>query len=182
MATFLGVGLLNYFALIFPALLIFFLIFAVLEKTRVLGDRKTIVNAIVAIAATFIILLSRDIVLIVQYMIPWFVIIFIFIILLLVVLKTMGATDQTIAGLLANNRTVQYIMIGIGVIILIAAIAHVYGERLLPVTEGGEISNATEGGFKQNVYQVLFNPMILGVMFILILAVFAIGLLTREKI
>lgn len=186
MATFLQIGLLKYFSIIFPALLIFFVVFAVLEKTKILGEGKTAVNAIVGIAIAFILILSKDIVAIINYMIPWFVIVFIFLILLLVVFKIMGATDQTIADLLANNKTVQWILVGIGVIILIASIAHVYGERLAPVAEGevaegAAIEDVEEGTFKQSVLKVLFNPLILGVLFVLVLAIFAIGLLTREK-
>jgi CDP-diglyceride synthetase len=183
MVSFLDIGLLNYFAIIFPALLIFFLVFAILEKTKIFGEKKTVINAVISIAIAMMIIMLKDIVAIIRYMVPWFVIIFIFLILLLIVLKIMGASDETIANMLAKNKTVQYVLIGVGFIILIAAIAHVYGERLLPVTEGGEIANAAEeGSFKQNVFQVLFNPMILGVLFVLILAVFAIGLLTRERV
>ena len=186
MATFLQIGLLNYFSIIFPALLIFFLVFAILEKTKVLGEGKTAINAVVAIALAFILILSKDLLTIVNFMAPWFVILFVFLILLLIVFKIMGASDGSIANLLASNKTLQFVLIGIGIIILIASIAHVYGERLLPVTADGEITEGAaieegEPGFKQNVYKVLFNPLMLGALFILILAVFAIGLLTREK-
>ena len=185
MATFLQIGLLNYFSIIFPALLIFFVVFAILQKTKVLGENIT-VNAIVGIAIAFIVILFRDIVTVINFMIPWFVIIFIFLILLLVVLKIMGATDATIAEMLANNKSVQWILVGIGVIILIAAIAHVYGERLVPVTAEGEIAEGAEIGegesaYKQSIMKVIFNPLILGMLFILILAIAAIGLLTRER-
>jgi hypothetical protein len=151
------------------------------------GEGKTIANAIIGIAIAFIVILFRDIVTIINYMIPWFVIVFIFLILLLVVFKIMGATDETIANLLANNKSVQWILVGVGVIIFIAALAHVYGERLAPiaegeVTEGAAVEGAVEEGtFKESVLKILFNPLILGVLFILVLAIFAIGLLTREK-
>ena len=184
MATFLQIGLLNYFAIIFPALLIFFLVFAVLQKTKILGDGKTAVNAIIAIALAFILILSKDLVKIINFMTPWFVIVFIFLILLLVIFKIMGASDSTIADLLANNKGIQWVLVLIGVVILIASIAHVYGEKLLPVTEDGELGleeGEQPSKFSSNVFKVLFNPLMLGMMFILVLAIAAIGLLTRER-
>ena len=47
MATFLDVGLFSYFNVIFPVLLIFALVFALLQKTKILGTNITI-NAIIA--------------------------------------------------------------------------------------------------------------------------------------
>lgn len=184
MATFLQIGLLNYFSIIFPALLIFFLVFGILQKTKILGDGKTAINAIIAIALAFILILSKDLVKIINVMAPWFVIVFIFLILLLIIFKIMGASDTTIADLLADNKGIQWVLVLVGVIILIASIAHVYGEKLLPVTEDGEFV-AEEGGesskFSSNVLKVLFNPLMLGTIFILVLAIAAIGLLTRER-
>ena len=187
MSTFLQIGLLNYFSIIFPALLIFFVVFAILEKTKVLGEGKLAVNAIVAIAIAFILILSKDLVKIINYMTPWFVIIFIFLIFLLILFKVMGASDATLAELLANNKGLQWVIILVGVIILIASISHVYGEKLLPVTtddvqEGTTISEGEEPTqYQKNITKVLFNPLMLGVIFILVLAVAAIGLLTRER-
>ena len=187
MASFLNIGLLNFFSIIFPMLLVFFIVFALLEKTKILGEKKTIINAIVGICAAFIVLMLKDIILIIQFMIPWFVIVFIALILLLMLFKIMGATDESIAGFFSENKTIPYVLVGIGIIILIASISHVYGERLLPLTSEREISEtsaieAGESSFKQNVFSVLFSPLVLGTLFILILAVFSIALLTKERL
>ena len=45
MATVLDIGLLEYFSIIFPAILIFLLVFALLQKIKILGDNKTIKNS-----------------------------------------------------------------------------------------------------------------------------------------
>ena len=183
MTSVLQIGVLRYFSLIFPALLVFVIVFALLEKTKVIGENK-VVNSIIAIAIGFMVILFQDIVSIINYMAPWFVLLFVFFVLLLMLYKLLGASDQNISDFFMKNKGVQALIFGIGLVILIASIAHVYGQRLLPATEGGiDVTTISEAGtFKENVLATLFNPQILGVIFILIVAVAAIVLLTKEKL
>lgn len=189
MATFLEVGVLNYFSIIFPALLVFAIVFAVLEKFKLIGGNRAL-NAIVAIVLAFIVMLSSDIVQIITFISPWFVLVFIFGILLILVYRIMGASEESISVFIQNDRAVNWFIFIIGAIIVIAGISHVYGQRLLPVTTTGVISNATAmqpgstatGQFSGNVAATFFNPKVLGFLLIMFVAVFSIGLLTREKI
>jgi len=188
MATFLQLGVLRYFSIIFPALIIFVIVFALFEKYKVLGDNR-FVHTIIALALAFLVILSADLVELINVMAPWFVIIFVFVVFLLVLLKLMGASDESISSMLTKNKGIQWILIGIGFIILIAALAHVYGERLAPATGAapaveGEAVEAAEAPttFGGNVMRVLFNPLILGVIFILLVAIFTIALITRERV
>jgi len=190
MATFLQLGLMNYFSIIFPALIVFVIVFALFQKFKILGEDKT-VHSIIAIALAFLVILSADVVELINVMAPWFVIIFVFLVLLLVLFKLMGASDENIAAILTKNKGVQWIIIGIGFIILIGALAHVYGERLAPVTaeepvEGAVVSEAIAEKepttFGENVLKILFNPLMLGVIFILLVAIFTIALITRERL
>ena len=64
MATFLDLGLLNYFAVIFPALIVFVIVYAVFEKFKLLGENKTL-HAIIAISMSFLVLTRVAIVLVV---------------------------------------------------------------------------------------------------------------------
>ena len=73
MVTFLETGLINYFAIIFPALLVFAVVFALLEKTKIVGENKGI-NAIIAIVLAFMVMLSANVAEIINYMAPWFVV------------------------------------------------------------------------------------------------------------
>ena len=77
MATFLDTGLLSYFSVIFPALLVFVIVYALLEKTKLLGENKAI-HAIAAIAIALMLMLSRNIMNVINYMAPWFVLLFVF--------------------------------------------------------------------------------------------------------
>ncbi|MBW2981772.1 hypothetical protein KY343_02720 [Candidatus Woesearchaeota archaeon] len=188
MATFLETGLLNYFSIIFPALLVFVLVFALLQKIKILGDNKTI-NALVAIALGFIVLLSESILSIINFAAPWFVVFFIFMVLLLVVFKLMGASDENIASVVRSDKVVQWAIIAISVIIIASALGNVYGQKLLPftteevnVTENGEVTSTATTSYSTNVAAVLFNPKVLGLVFLLLVAAFTIALITKEAV
>lgn len=188
MVTFLETGLLNYFSIIFPALLIFVLVYALLQKIKILGESKT-VNALVAIALGFIVLLSESVLSIINFAAPWFVIFFIFMVLLLVVFKLMGASDENIAGVIRTDKVVQWTIIAISLIIVVAAFANVYGQKLLPFTteevndtETGETISVATPSFSTNVAAVFFHPKMLGAIFLLLVAVFTIALITKEAV
>jgi len=190
MATFLETGLLNYFSIVFPALLVFVLIFALLQKIKILGESKSI-NALVAIALGFIVLLSENILSLINFAAPWFVIFFIFMVLLLVVFKLMGASDENIASVIRNDKIVQWAIIAISLIIVASALGNVYGQKLLPLTaeenvteavEDGEITSVATTSYRTNVAAVFFHPKMLGLVFLLLVAVFTIALITKEAV
>ncbi len=190
MATFLETGLLNYFSIIFPALLVFVLVFALLQKIKILGESKSI-NALVAIALGFIVLLSENVLSLINFAAPWFVIFFIFMVLLLVVFKLMGATDDNIAGVIRNDKVVQWAIIVISLIIVASALGNVYGQKLLPYTSEDNVTEAVEDvditsssttSYGTNVAAVFFHPKVLGLIFLLLVAAFTIALITKEAV
>ncbi len=184
----------NYLAVLLPALLIFVVVYALLSKTELLGKNKAFAAA-VAIIAAFLGILFKDVLVVINFMAPWFVVIFIFLVLLLVLLMILGVKEEMIAEFVSKNKGFQMLIIAIALIIFFAALGYVYGERLLPITaekapvEAKAITEAQvqpqpgeAGTFKENVFKVIFNTKVLGALFILIVAIFAIVLLTREKI
>ncbi len=181
MATFLETGLLSYFAVIFPALLVFVVVFAILEKTKLLGENKGI-NGIIAIVCAFLVIASRSIVQVIGFMAPWFVLVFIFLILLLLLYKIMGATDENIANVILKDRPIQWVLFIVGAIIVIAALSHVFGPKLLPITSGENVTAEDTQSFGYKAGQVFFHPKVLGLLLIFAIAVFAVMLITRESI
>lgn len=185
MATFLDLGILNYFNSIFPALLIFAVMFALLNKIKILGDKKGI-NAFVAIIVAFMVLISEDVTRSINLMAPWFILVFIFAILLLTVYMILGAKEEDFSSFIKTDKAIQWFIFAIGLIIVIGSLSQVYGQRFVKGTpeynetyEDGQISTST-GSFTTNVSNVFFNTKILGVLFIFLVAVFAIALLSRE--
>ena len=188
MVTFLEIGLLRYFSIIFPALLVFAIVYALLQKTKLIGESITI-NAIIAIVIAFLVMLSEDVIALINFIAPWFVLFFLFIVLLLVVYKIFGASDQNLANFITTDRPVQWAIFAVGVLIIIAGFSHVYGQRLLPATlenvtnvTGVEAVSTATSSFRENVTRIFFNPKVIGLIFIFFVAVFAISLLTREAL
>lgn len=174
MVTFLEIGLFQYFNVIFSVLLIFAIVFAVLHKTKILGENATI-SAIVAVAIALMCLLSQTVLDLINFMTPWFVLVFVFVILLILVYQMLGATEKDILGALKTEKTIQWAVFGVAIIILIAGFGHVWGETLAQQAE----ESGTEGDtFERDVYSILFDPKVLGLIFILLIAIFAIAFLT----
>jgi hypothetical protein len=89
MASFLDLGLIQYFSAIFPVLLVFAVVYALLQKTKAVGGTPTI-NALIAIVAGFLILLSEKAIAVVNFIIPWFAVVIIFFVLMILVFYTFG--------------------------------------------------------------------------------------------
>lgn len=182
MATILDLSLLHAFDFVFPVLIVFAIVFAVLQKTSVIGKSMGI-NATIAIAAAFLVLLSESARGIIMFMIPWFSVAIIFFILLTLVFMTFGAKEETFAAAL-KDKTVVWTILGVIIVIALAAFANVFGQQLTAAgTSGGAAVNGTSGGvatsdYQQNLYATLFHPKVLALIVLFVIAVFAILLLT----
>ncbi len=179
MATFLDIGLLNYFNVIFPVLLVFSVLFALLQRFEILG-KNMVLNAIVAISVAFLFLLSRTLIDLINFVAPWFVFVFIFLVLLLMIFHTLGATEGDIASVLKSDKTIAWAVVGVALVILIAGFGKVLGQTIGPYLadspEGA--SGVATGDFQQNVFATLFHPKVLGLIVLFGVAIFAIAFLS----
>ncbi len=180
MATFLEtIGVLDYFSALFAALLVFAIVFAILHQTRLLGENKA-VQGLIAILLAILVLLNEDLINLVNFISPWFVIVFVFLILLLLTYRLFGISEGSIVNFMTHDRTVNWVLLAIGIIILLAGIFNVFGERALQAREGVNETNSEVsdgGGFTSNVFNTLFHPKMLGLILVLAIAVFAVAFL-----
>lgn len=183
MATFLDVGLIKAFDVILPFLLVFAIVYAILHKTKLIGESPAF-NAIVAISAAFMVLISDTIAQIINFSVPWFVVTIIFLILLVLLFQTLGAKEADIAKAV-GDKTVQWILIGITLIILIAAFASVFGQQLTErsMQGGAPVINGTTGNvatadLETNIYATFYHPKVLGFLVIFGIAIAAVFLLS----
>lgn len=184
MATFLEVGLLENFSILFSFLFVMAIVFGIFSLTGVLSENRGI-QVILSFVIGLMVLIVPDVNRLITTMVPWFVLFFIFILFLLMAYKIFGATDADIMGVLRTNGAITWFVGIIFIIIIIAAFSSVYGGTLLPVTsdgtdgiplEGGEVNTATTD-YGTNVAATFFHPKVLGMLFILILGVFAVAIL-----
>ncbi len=187
MATFLDVTLLQYFSIVFPLILVFVVTFALLEITKILGENKSI-NAVVAIVIALITIMSTDILKVVNWVTPWYVLLIFFIFMLYFMFRFMGISEKDFAEKIVVDRSVYWTVIVIAIIIMFSGLGAVYGPKLTPpgsvaqeiTTDGIPATGAAGSAFEANVYQTIFNPKILGMILVLAICVFAILLLTKE--
>ena len=184
MATFLDTSLLTYFSSVFPVLLVFAFMFAILQKTKAIGETPAI-NALVSAVAALLILLAPKAIRIINFMIPWFAVVIIFFILLILVFKIFGLKDESLVAVVTKDGSVYWTLIAICLAIVGAAMGDAFGQEALVAggtADGGvaiEGSRTTTGGdFQSNVWSIVKNPKILGMIIIFAIAVLAISLLT----
>ncbi|HLD79046.1 MAG TPA: hypothetical protein VJA18_00630 [Candidatus Nanoarchaeia archaeon] len=179
MATPLDLGLLGVVDFIFPFLLVWAFMFAMLQKTKIIGDAM-VVNALIATVAGFTVLLSRTVVDLINFMIPWFAIAIIFFILLLLLFMIMGYKEINAY----QDPGVRWVLIAVGILIAFAAFGKVLGQSLLEQAAQPTEVQAGDGGgvasesFQQSIFLTIFHPKVLGLLIVFAIAVFTVALMS----
>ena len=180
MATFIEtLGLLNYFSGLFAAVLVFAIVFALLHQTRILGENKAI-QALIAVILALLVLIYPDLVNLINFIAPWFVLLFVFIIMLLMVWRIFGVSESSISEFVLNEKAVNWAFVAVGLLILLAGIFNVFGQRALEQQGSGSDGGAEtgeDGQFDSNLFTTLFNPKIMGVGLVFAIAIFSIAFL-----
>jgi hypothetical protein len=177
MATFLDALFLDKFSVVFVLLLVFGVLYAILKTTKVLGDNNNL-NSLVAIAVTFLVLISSESQQVIKNIMPLFFFLILFIFFILVGLRFLGMGDSVIEDGMKKWGPVHTSVLVVMCIIFAIGIASVFGNKMLPLTQNSTSINATDYG--ANVGQAIFHPKVLGTIFILMIGMFAILLLTGE--
>lgn len=170
MATVFDVGLMSQFSVIFVWLFIFTLVYAVLQVTKVLGANKGL-DAMIAITIAFFFSLSSELSEVISTMTPWFVIFIMFIFFVWMIGMFMGMEQTELTNVFGKGGGAFWWIFSFALIILIYAVSKVFGQKLL---EGGGAANATSTGFAANVMSTIFNPQLLGMALLLIIASFVV--------
>ncbi len=191
MATLLDSGLLGTLAPILSLLFVMAVVFGVLSMTKLFGDNKGI-HILIAFILGVLVLLMPNVNQVITTMMPWFTFLFIFIVFLLLIYKIFGATDSDISGFLKAERTLGWLIVIVALIIVGGSLAKVYGEKFLPLTTGPAVDGAqglpadpgtaltSTGDYGGNLAAAFFHPKILGFGLIMIIAVFAMAVMSME--
>jgi hypothetical protein len=186
MATFLDVGLYKHFYVIFPVLLVFVTTFALLQKSKLFGDNKGI-HSLIAICIALLMLFSPGVIAVISIMAPWFVLLFIFVLLVILGFMFLGVQDKSILDVVNSWGTMHWFLLFFAIIIFIGAIASVYGSSMLPYSGGatgtavtaGTNTTTSTGDFNSNVGRTIFHPKVVGLVFVLSVATFTIKLIAQ---
>ncbi len=165
MATFLDIGLLEYFTPIFVFILIFILVYALLQKTSLLGGSQKL-DFMLAVLVALLALISQATINFVTIMSTWYVILIVAVILMTLAIS-IGGKDQ-ITEIPGGFQTIFWA----GIVILVVSIGYVFGPVFTPYAAG-----ADSGWW---VLRTIFNPRIFGVLLIMLIALILINKLTEE--
>ena len=169
MATFLDVTGLQYFSNLFAFLFVWLIVYALLAYTKALGDNH-LIHALIGLIVGLFALFSPIVTNAIIYIAPWFALIFVFVMLIMVAGNMFGATD------IGTSPAFRGIILALLVIILIVGVLiHVREQISVPeeITEKSDFSKITN---------VLFHPKFIGMVFILVIAVFTVGLLASKPV
>lgn len=178
MAAEIGFGLLESFTPLFSFLLVFVVVYALLEKTRVMGENRGL-HSMIALCIALIIIISPAVNQIIVETTPWFVLLFVFLMFLLMGVKFMGISEEDFITTM-GGATASWWLVAISLIILLGVAGQIFGPKLLAITAGGgeEVPTTTGGtgtaSYSTNLGNTIFHPQFLGMVAVLIIAAFTI--------
>ena len=175
MATILDIGILEYFTPVFVFLFIFAVLYAILDKTGLLGDNKAL-KSLVAFTLSLMFVLTQNLMKLVTVMTPWFVVLVIAALFIMLFFMFVGAKAEDVSKVFTEKTTVWIILV-VMLIIFSYAMTQVYGTDIHSIY--GEAGQEESGTLNEAVGRILFHPKMLGVVLILVIAAQAIRLIAQ---
>lgn len=183
MATILDVSLLSRFSAIFAFLFVLVFAYGILSFSKFFGGSKALQIFLAFLISVFVLLTPR-IGQVFLLTVPWLTFFFIMIAFILLAYKMFGVTDMDFHTLIKNERGLVWTILSIVILLMIWGVVQVYGTPYIPgAGEGGAGAgtDAAAGGFTSTMGAIFFHPKVLGAIFLLLMAVFAIGILAGES-
>lgn len=179
MVSIIDITMLQKLGVVFPFLFIFAVSFGVLTLVGLFKDNK-IVQALIAATLAFIGAMSPIVVMAINLMAPWFVILIVFMVLLLIAIMTLGPTREDITSLIRSGKHEYIIWWVVFFVMLITAFSLWTAISEMKKSGTAVPGITTQSPEMESAYQILTNPKILGVMFIMLIAVVTLYYLTKE--
>ncbi len=157
MATFLDVGILEYFVPLFSFIFIFLILYALLQKTKILGG-KSAIDFIISLMVTLLVVLSSSAVELAKFMSIWGAVVAVILVFLFIMVSFWAGEGH--AGL-PNDMDIKSIVFWVFIIILAIGLTQVFGPVLTPYAEGADPN--------RTILRTVFHPRIVGALFLLII-------------
>lgn len=186
----INLELMQHFSPVILFILVFVLLYAIFQWAKILGDSKPIHAIIAFLGSFFITIFSESARSMMEFMIPWFMLLAIFLVLAIMLYKVLGASDSDIRSVLKSRPQVQYTLFVLIVIIILGALAQAYGQKQLAITTGNTTgtvygpgnpgtNNTASGSFNQNVGATFYHPKVLGTIFLFFVGAITVAFLAR---
>ena len=172
MVTLLDIGFMEFLLPVFSFLLIYAILFGILQKSKFITDNAGL-NTWIALAISVLFAITPGAMKIVSIIAPWFMVMIVIIFSLLLLFLFMGVKLETIEAAARREAAIRWTIFIIGIIIVIIALTSVFGPLFGTPTEGGE-------GVGGEVHRSKFDPQVLTTVFILLIAGQAVRLIAQE--
>ncbi len=190
MAIPLGLGLIDKFSVVFLALMIFAITYGVLSVSNIFKGAKNLYG-IIALGVTFLALINSDFVRMLLMILPWIAMMILFFFFMFFILHFLGMDTDLILTVMGGEKKMSTLwwVFGALIFLVVWSLGSIMGQRYLEqgpgvsdVTEISPAMNATTAtnSFHQNLTNILFHPAVLGFAVILIIAMMALLMLTRD--
>ncbi|MEK6932581.1 MAG: hypothetical protein AABW56_02185 [Nanoarchaeota archaeon] len=157
-------GFLQFFLPVFTFLFIFVLVYAVLDKFKLMGENKWL-KLIASFSVALLFLFSNDTLRFVEFITPWFVVLVVLALFILSLFMFMGLKEGDVEKVV-KDPIVYWTVLVIIIILLIVAVGNVFS--FVSPYQGGDPTPPTEG------LNAIVHPRTLGALFLLVIAAFAV--------
>jgi hypothetical protein len=172
MADFLDLLFLDKFSSVFTFILVFVVTYGILSNLNFFKENKSL-NAMVAFLFGFFTLLSVNLSTTIKILTPWLFFMLFIAFFILLIFRFLGTSEESIKGLLSKWGPVHTTTLGFLGFIMLIVFSQVYGNYFASITNATNTSNVT-----QSALTVVFQPKLLGVAIMFLIAAFAAFWLT----
>ena len=130
MATFVDISILQNFSSVFTFILVFVIVYSMLETTKALGADKKSMNAIIAMIVGFLVSMSSGVVAVIQSFTPWFTMLLILIFFILFAVRMFGVSSETITAEITKKSAIVTWILILTAVILLFSLGSGFGQRL----------------------------------------------------
>ncbi len=171
MATILDTDFVSFLTPVFLFLFLFAVFYALLRKFKIFGDKSENLSAVAALSLSLLILFSTPARTVVHTMTPMIAVIFLLVFLAFLFFMFLGVKEEKMVDVVRHS---SFYSIAIIVFIIIF---------LISLTQGfGPIFMVTgQSGFWEATKRLIFSPRVLGAIFLLTVAAYAVRYLGSTK-
>lgn len=178
MATPLDVGLLQKFDVIFPFIFVLVIVYAVLARTEWFKEKQG-VAFMLAFLLAIMTLFSSIAIKTINRMAPWFILVVVFGILVILAYQAMGISEKHVLETITGKEyggTFAWWVLALMLIIGFGSLTSVVSEeqQFTKLAAGENATQVTGEGEAVGFWATLFHPKVLGLGLILLIAMFTI--------
>jgi hypothetical protein len=180
MATILDLGALKAFDKVFTFVLVTVIIYAFLSKTDYFKDERRVFAAIIALTVGVLTLTSGLVINTVNLMAPWFVLLIIFAMFMMLAFMLFGFSLDDIKKFIeSGNFGVGNWIMWLAIIIGVGSLVYVWDQQAgFGELTQGNVSAEQAAQEDYGFWQTLFHPKILGMALVMLVAFFTIKFLS----